>query len=141
METKTRYTPETIRVRPIDKAKLDKNINDFMQSKTGKANIAYRTSGYNAIIREPKLCIIDDEFIGHDISDKVTWYVYETETMPDGRKIGNCLPTHEVTITLPEMEQFLQTETTLAEFTKERRGYNSRIRQNEADWMRFFNKA
>ena len=140
METKTRHTPETIKVRPIDKAKLDKAIDDFMRSKEGKPNITYATGGYHAIINQPKQCLIDDEFVGHDIADKIIWYVYETETTADGRKMHDCLPTHEVTMTLAEMESYLKPGITLAEFTKERRGYNSRIRNNEADWLRYFNK-
>ena len=142
MKSKPRYTPETVEVQPIDMAKLNTTINEFFHKDSKfPANIEYHTRGTLAIIRQPNLCIIDDEFIGHDISEKVIFYIYETEKMADGRELHNCLPTHEVSLTLVELSQYLGPVVTLAEFTKERRGYNSRIRANEADWVRYFNKS
>ena len=143
MKSKPRYTPETIQVYPLDMEKLNTTMNEFFH-KDGKfpVNIQYRTSGVLALIRQPRLCIIDDELVGHDISyDKVIFYIYEMETHPDGHKTGHCLPTHEVSLTSAELEQYLKPVITLAEFTKDRRGYNSRIRANEADWVRYFNKS
>jgi len=142
MKSKPRYTPETVEVQPIDMTKLNAAINEFFH-KDGKfpANIEYHASGILAIIRQPNLCIIDDEFVGHDISEKVIFYIYEWEDLGDGHHRGHCLPTHEVSLTLAELDQHLKPTITLAEFTKERRGYNSRIRANEADWVRYLNKS
>ncbi len=141
MKAQPRYTPETIKVYPLDMEELNATIDAFFH-KDGKfpANIQYYTAGVLAISRQPNLCVIDDEFVGHDISDKITFYIYETETQPDGRKLHNCLPTHDVSLSLTELEQYMKPVTTLAEFTKSRRGYNSRIRSNEADWIRYVNK-
>ena len=141
MKSKPRYTPETVEVQPIDMAKLNTAFNEFFHKDSKfPANIEYRTHGTLAIIRQPNLCLIDDEFIGHDITEKVIFYIYEREEMPDGHIHGHCLPTHEVSVTLAELDQYLKPPITLAEFTKERRGYNSRIRANESDWVRYFNK-
>ncbi len=142
MESKPRYTPETIQVHPLDMKKLNTNINEFFH-RDGKhpANIEYHAIGTLAIVWHPKLCVIDDEFIGHDISDKIIFYIFETETKPNGGKTHNMLPTYETSMTLTELEHFIKPVITLAEFTKNRRGYNSRIRANEADWIRYFNKT
>lgn len=141
MKSKPRCTPETIGVYPLDMKRLNTTINEFFH-KDGKSpsNITYEAHGTHALIREPNLCIIDDEFVGHDISDKITFYIYETEKTPDGREVHNCLPTHEVSFAITELDTFLKPITTLANFTKDRRNYNSRIRANEADWIRYFNK-
>jgi len=140
MKSKPRYIPETIGVYPLDMRKLNTTINEFFH-KDGKfpPNITYEAHGILALIREPKLCIIDDEFVGHDISDKITFYIYETVKTQDGRELHNCLPTHEVSLRLTELDIFLKPIITLANFSKDRRGYNSRIRANEADWVRYLN--
>ena len=142
MKSKPRYTPETVEVQPIDMVKLNTAFNEFFH-KDGKfpINIEYHARGIHAIIQQPNLCIIDDEFIGHDTTDKVIFYIYETEKMADGREMHNCLPTHEVSITLAELGRYFKPPVTLAEFTKDRRGYNSRIRANEMDWVRYLNKS
>jgi hypothetical protein len=141
MKSKIRYTPETITVYPIDMERLNAAINEyFHQVLKTSANITYRAHGEHAIIKQPKPCIIDEEFIGGDISDKVTFYVYQSEKGEDGKTTHDCFPTREVILTIAELEKFYRAETTLADFTKDRRGYNSRIRANEADWIRFFNK-
>lgn len=139
MDIKERYTPETITVYPIDMKKLNASIDRFFHE-SYPDNKGYRTHGTQALIRQPILCLIDDEFIGGDIKDKVTFYVYESETDGDGKTTHNCFPTHEITLTLAELEKYLLLPVSLAEFTQDRRGYNSRIRSNEADWMRFFNR-
>jgi len=142
MKFKRRYTPETVEVQPIDMAKLNITINEFFH-KDGKfpANIEYRARGTLALISQPNLCIIDDEFVGHNISEKVILDICEWEDLGDGHHREHSQPTHEVSLTLVELSQYLKPTVTLAEFTKERRGYNSRIRSNEADWVRYFNKS
>ena len=141
MEIKIRYTPENITVYPLDMEKLNIAINEFFhRDGINSPNIEYRTHGKQALIRQPSLCLIDDEFVGHDVGDKVIFYIYETEEIEEGKKVHTCVPTHEISITLPELEKYLTSPISLAEFTQDRRGYNSRIRTNEADWIRFFNK-
>ncbi len=141
MKSAPRLTPETVEVQPIDMVRLNTTINEFFH-KDDKfpANIEYRANGVLAIIPQPNPCVIDDEFVGHDISGKITFYIYETESLPDGRRMHNAIPTHEVSVTIEELGNYLKPPITLAEFTKERRGYNSRIRSNEADWVRYLNK-
>ena len=141
MKAKARYTPDTIQVCPLDMKKLNQAIDKFFHE-DGKhpANITYHAHGTLALVRQPKLCIIDDEFIGHDLTEKITFYVYEEEHHQDGRFTGYCLPSYETSMPLVELEQYLKTPVTLAEFTKERRGYNSRIQANEAEWIKYLNK-
>ena len=141
MRIATRYTPETVMCRPIDRTKLDRDINDnFHRNPLGKpSNVTYHTRCGMSLISEPVRAIIDDEFSGFYVDESITFAVWETETHPDGRKTGHCLPTFEVTFTLTELAPYLLPAVTLAEFTKERRGYNSRVRQNEYDWVRHFN--
>ena len=142
MKSKTRYTPETVRVSPVDMEKLNKMIDEFFHKDGAPANKTFRTSGVVALMRQPKLCIINDEFIGHDVGEGTTftYYVYEEEDLGNGHHTGHCFPTHELTLTLEELSPYLKPEVSLAEFTKERRGYNSRIRGNEAEWVRYLNK-
>ncbi len=141
MKTKARYTPETIQVHPLDMEKLNQVIDKFFHE-DGKhpATITYHAHGTLALMRQPKPCIIDEEFIGHDISDKITFYIYEEEHHLDGGFTGHCLPSYETSMPLVELEQYLKPPITLAEFTKERRGYNSRIQANEAEWIKYLNK-
>lgn len=140
MDIKIRYTPETITVYPLDMMKLNESINQFFHKDgINPPNIEYRTHGKHALIRKPSLCLIDEEFVGFDIKNKITFYIYETETKEDGIKTHTCLPTHEVSIKLAELEKYLSPPMSLAEFTQDRRGYNARIKANESDWIRHFN--
>lgn len=135
MKSKVRHTPETITVYPINKERLDISINKHFHDGGEPMATDYHTQGKLALIREPKPCIIDDEFVSHDISDKIIFYIFETTD-----RVHNMLPTYEVTVSTAELEKYLDSPVTLADFTKDRRGYNTRIRANEADWIRHFNK-
>ena len=145
MKTKARYTPETIQVYPLGMEKLNQDIDkSFHRAVTidGKhpTNITYHAHGTLALMRQPKLCIIDDEFVGHDLTDKVTFYIYEEEHRPNGGFTGHFLPSYEVSMTITELEAYLKPNVSLAEFSKERRGYNSRIQANESEWIKYLNK-
>jgi len=142
MESKQRYTPETIMVFPLDMEKLNKTINKFFHEKGGKfpADVTYNARGILALMRHPKLCILNDEFVGQDIGDKITFYVYESWERERGHTWFSCLPSQEISMPIKELEVYLKESTSLAEFTKERRGYNSRIRANEAEWIKYLNK-
>ena len=77
MQRLARYTPEIIQVFPLDMEKLNQAIdNSFHEDGGHPAKITYRAHGTLALMRQPKLCIIDDEFIGHALKDKVTFYIY-----------------------------------------------------------------
>ncbi len=111
MESNLRHTPETIQVYPLDMEKLNKDINQFFHKDSKfPANITYRAHGAQALMREPKLCIIDDEFIGHDLEGKIIFYVYEEESMSGGRKRCGCFPTQEIILKLKEAINGLPTE-------------------------------
>lgn len=142
MNLKQRHTPETIQVLPLDMERINKDIDQsFHKGKKHPANITYHTHGSLALIRQPRLCIIDDEFVGHDLLNKVIFYVYEDEKLANDRHTFSCLPTYEVSMLLEELETYLKPSISLAEFSKERRGYNSRIRANESEWIRYLNKS
>lgn len=137
METKERYTTENVLVYPIDIKKLNSTLNSFMHEKIQDSpkDALYEVHGKLAIMRHPKECVIDDEFVGHDIKNKITFYIYKSQS-----NTHECFPSYEVTLTLQELKTYLQNSITLAEFTKDRRGYNSRIRANEAEWIKYLNK-
>ena len=136
-----RHTPETIQVFPLDMERLNQNINQSFH-KDGKYpdNVVFETHRHFALMRQPKLCIIDEEFIGEDIEHKVIFPIYEREEHDNGHFTMKCLPTWEVSLTLAELEPFLKPNISLAEFTKDRRGYNSRIKSNEAEWTKYLNE-
>lgn len=137
----TKYTAETIKARPIDMERLNKDLDNWVheQHPDQPANVRNKTIGKHALVYEPKRSIIDEEFIGSELGAKITFYVYE-ETHEEGKlKSFGIFPTREATFTLDEVEKYLLPEVTLAEFTKERRGYNSRIQSNEYSWMKHFN--
>ena len=141
MRVKARWTPETVQVFPLDMERLNQDIDKhFHEDGKLPANITYHAHGTLALMRQPKLCIIDDEFIGHALKDKVTFYIYEEEHHPDGGFTGHYLPSYEVSMLITELETYLKPETSLAEFSKERRGHNSRIQANEAEWVKYLNK-
>ena len=139
----TKYTAETVICQPIEKVKFDNDINEFLHKQLNtKPSIIYSTRAKEAIIREPILSIIDKEFIGCTIKEdeKITFGVYEEERTDETHGTFSCMPTYEIKLTLLELNGYLLPETTLAEFTKPRRNYNSRIIGNEREWMNVFNK-
>lgn len=130
------HTIESIQCYPIDTAKITEEINKRPDKPT---NVTYSIYSKFALVKSPRLAIIDDEFVGKDLTDKVSFSIYESIVNPDGTKTHDCLPSHTVTFKLSELEPYLNPPVSLAEFTKERRGYNSRIRSNEMEWLRIFN--
>lgn len=132
------WTPETIKCRPIDTEKMEGAIVEWRKPKDGES---YKMGCSLAIIETPRLAIIDDEFVGSDIDgNEVSFSVWVEGVGDDGLRWGSCFPEFSVALTIEELEQYLLPEITLAEHTKNRRGYNSRIRCNEAEWMREFNR-
>jgi hypothetical protein len=139
----TKYTAENVKCQPIDKVKLDKDINELLHKQLNtESNITYSSHRKEAIIREPKLSIIDEEFIGVclDENEKITFNIFTETRIDETRRSFGCFPEYEIKLTLNELADYLLPETTLAEFTKERRKYNNRIINNESEWMEVFNK-
>ncbi len=141
MVTKQKHTAETIMVYPVNVDKLNKAVNEHFHKDNPNPNITFDISGNYALAREPILALIDDEFIGNDVTDTVTLSVYKETKQVSGSIIGSCFPDKTILLTLAELAQYLDSPISLAEFTKKRRGYNSRIISNEATWMRHFNKS
>lgn len=140
MVSKAQYTAETIQCYPINVELLSLGVDELLHRSNPNPNITYRVVHPLALIREPRLAVISEEFIGGDIENSVTFGIHESEKMPNGLSRHNCVAEKEITLTLVELELYLDKPVTLAEFTKARRGYNSRIRGNEALWMRYFNE-
>ena len=139
MTTKRKHTIESVQCYPVDMAKLNKAVNESVHK--GKLdNFTYSVHGRHALIKTPITAIIEEDFVGSEISKSVTWWVYKAETCKDGSMLCDCVPTYEATIILKELENYLGEPTTLAEFTKGRRGYNARIKVNERLWLAAFNK-
>lgn len=140
-EYKWTFTVENVKVYPIDMDRLNRDIDKLFhgEGKPYPVNIEYKVHGKLGIIKEPSLSLIDDEFVGHDLRDSITFNIFESEDLGNGHKLMSCGPTYEVTLALAQLEDYLLEPVSLAEFTKERRGYNLRIRVNEAQWLSFFN--
>ncbi len=133
---KTKYTAESIQCYPVNMDKLNTEAKRICRETD---TIKYHVDGAQALVKSPKIAIIDDEFVGGKVSKEVTFNVFKTEYRPSGSKVFSCLPSYEVTLTLAGLEEYLNAPVSLAEFTKERRGYNSRIKANESSWMDYFN--
>ncbi len=139
MATKQKYTPETIIVLPVNKEKLDRDITDRFHAEGKPADVTYSTRGKVAIIINPLKCLIDEEFIGNEITEEtITFPIYESGTKESGGWFS-MFPTCEVPFKLIDLNAYFNDPITLAEFTKARRGYNGRIRGNEGEWMEFLN--
>ncbi len=140
MEKKPRYTPDTIQVYPLDMDRLNKSINEFFH-KDPKMPLTttYSARGRLALIRQPKLCIIDDEYAGHDLTDKIIFYIYE-EYNENGKHSFACMPNWEVPMPVTDLEQYLKPVITLAEFTKDANFNKSRIQSNQSQWIQYLNK-
>lgn len=93
-----------------------------------------------ALIRHPRLAIIDDEFIGRDVVGAVSFSVWKEERPAEGHRIFDMYPSNSLILTLTELEDYLLPPVSLATFTADRRGYNSRIKGNEAEWIRWANR-
>lgn len=144
MTNTTKYTVESIKCYPLNRAKLEQGAKEAW----GKDNphVYYELRSLQALVTSPKLAILDNEFVGNDVNpaEPIKFYFYrKTEyTKEDGSKYGSfeVMPSKGFQMGLEELRKgYLLPETTLAEFTKERRGYNSRIISNEAAWIRHFN--
>ena len=133
-----KYTAENVTVYPISKAKINAHVMEKIPHEhSDRLDVTFSW----AIVKSPKLAIINDEFVGTDITDnKIVLDVYRTTLRPDGSESFSMMPEYQITFTTDEIEPYLDKPVTLAEFTKERRGYNSRIEQNERSWVRFFNQ-
>jgi len=143
MKTAQKYTTESIQCQPVNMEKLNQDINAHFHKTPD--NITYSISRKFAIIHQPCLSIIDEEFIGHDIKDKIVFDIHKSEKhpadnqYPNGYESFGMFPCYEVKMSLPDIEPYLDTPVSLAEFTKERRGYNGRIQGNEFAWLEHFN--
>jgi hypothetical protein len=103
-------------------------------------NVSYEFLREYALVKSPKQSILDEEFIGSDVKKEVILRLYKKTKQANSGFSIECISNKQITLTLSELELYLLPKTTLAEFTKERRGYNSRIINNESLWMEHFNK-
>jgi hypothetical protein len=143
MDIKKRWTPETIKVYPVDKDKLSAELNEEIHRQHPEIPVTkiFSVRSHQAIIREPKLCLIDDEFYGFEVKDnKIGFEIYWEEKIDDNRREAGCFPAYEVNLKLADLEDYLLPPVTLAEHTKERRNYNARIQRNEYEWIKALNR-
>jgi hypothetical protein len=124
---KTKYTLETIKVFPLDMAKLNANFTDC------------HIHGKWAIVLNPKPGILTDECVGNS-SDKIEFDLYRNDRiLPDGTRQGSCMPEWSIKFTIAELQNFILKSITLKEFMAERGSYNSRIISNQNSWLSYFN--
>jgi hypothetical protein len=135
-----KYTPEIVKCHPISKEKIDKYVNECILKQTGEGDhVAYDTGREMAIITKPKLCVIDQEYIGLDLGKVFEIRAFRSEKHNDGSISFGCTHAYVVPMPLDDIKNYLLPEVTLAEFTKPRRGYNSRIVSNEHNWVKYLN--
>jgi len=130
-----KYTAENIMCYPIDKAKLSEYLNNVIHERHPDDDMNYEVVHDRAIVIKPRPGWLTEEFVGGEGKYRISAH----EKMEIG-KWCSCAPIYEFEFNFADITPFLKKQITLAEFTKERRGYNSRIRCNEAEWMRYFNK-
>lgn len=143
MEKQPRYTPDTVQVFPVDMDKLNKAINEhFHKDATIPATTTYRAHGQEALMRQPKLCMIDDEYVGYDVkpADKIAFYVYEQRQLEEHKFSCDAIASWTINLTLADMEQYLKPAVSLAEFTKDANFNKSRIIDNRNKWIQYLNK-
>ena len=142
-ETKVRFTSETVKCRPIDAKKLSEHLDaSIHQDEQVEKNKVYRVRDILAIVMEPRHALIDDEFCG-TVSGKYEFYAYaEWDSLDENNRVVHTfetIPSYKFEFDIADLIPYLLPETTLAEFSKGRRGYNGRIIKNEYSWMKYFN--
>jgi hypothetical protein len=141
-EFKMKYTAETIQCYPINRDKLSKHLDEIIHKEHTDDKKVYSVAHKIAVVLEPKPGLINEEFIGGEGKYYIQCHG-EYDELGDDNKIHHyfdCLPSYEFTFDFADIMPYLMPVISLAEFTKERRGYNARIRNNELEWMRYFNK-
>ena len=132
-DRKMKYTADNVMVQVIDTERLVRKLNASIH-RNKPDDKTYEIVGTWALIRHPVIAIINDEFVGKQ-SNKFEFDMYGSEG-----GIHDCLPTYKFTLSLAKLEPFVKSDVTLTEFTKGRRGYNSRIISNESEWLKAFNR-
>lgn len=123
-------TFENTEVRIIDYKKIESELEPV----AGKV----RFMGFGGFISNPSPAIVDRDIIVNFPEDDGKFeFVMHKVTESGG---VNLLPHAAIRLTPEELEQYLGETTTLAEFTKDRRGYNSRLKSNEAEVQEWLNE-
>lgn len=99
--------------------------------------------GFSGVVLEPKFCVIHTEIVaqnaGEDGTINIDLYKPDEKT-ENGRRVS-MFPASSVSCTPDEIIKHLKPEPiTLAEFTKDRRGYNGRLENNEYQLVNWLNK-
>lgn len=132
MAQKTNWTLESIKVHPINLDKLNNLI--------AKIEPDGEVRGTPAIVFSPKLAVLDNECVGNDITNKVTFNIWRKDIdLGNGKHSGEIFPRWQITFTLDEIRPLLDPEMSLDAFMGERKDYNSRIRGNQQAWLNHFN--
>lgn len=128
------YTPETVLCRPIDMEKLNKHIDTIFDTdpKFKAKNTRWMLHGHLAVVYKPVLALMyNDEFCGElfkTVRSPIDLQVYTASRRKSkGRGWFSAMPKAMMRSNIQSLEKFMLPEMTLAEFTKGRRGYNSRI--------------
>ncbi len=147
MEIKKHRTPETITVYPIDSNKLSNDVNHHIHVQHPEIPVTkiFSIRSRQAIIKDPRLCLIDDEFCGFEVKDSkigfdIYFDIYWEEKIDDGGRRFSGFSGCEMTLTMTDLEDYLLSPISLAEHTKERRNYNARIQRNEYEWIEALNR-
>ncbi len=131
----TKHTFETIIVFPV---KLDMEALAQKPRERGELtkHQVFRTAKI-AIIKDPKFAVIDDEAVGNELQGeddefKISLWVSDTEA-----HTHEIIPTFSIKVSTKDI--VFDKPISLKEFMGDNYSRNSRIRDNEISWLKYFN--
>lgn len=134
--TMEKLTMEQVQVRILDKKGLEKSISEHI-----KQEICIR--GFEGFIESPKMGFVDKEIcaIEKDKDNMFRVTLHEpTKTNEDGSRSVSIFPIGTIGLDYEDIKPFFGETVSLAEFCKERRGYNPRLKNNEREIMNWINE-
>jgi hypothetical protein len=126
------YSAENTLCRPINEKALLVGLPTEDKEST---DLKWRFHQPLALVTEPRICLVSYEFIGYLPEKDGKWRINifcEGTDRKGGVSWMGILPTKMVTVNREDLEKVAGEPVTVAEFAKDRRGYNSRILGNES---------
>jgi hypothetical protein len=125
------YSAENTLCRPINEKAL---LVGLPTEDAENINLVWRLIMPLALVTEPHPCLICEEFVAYMPNKDGKWQldIYcEGTDRKGGVSWMGILPTKMVTVNREDLEKVAGEPVTVAEFAKDRRGYNYRIQSNE----------
>lgn len=128
------HTFDNTMVNVLDQEKLNAEFSE-------KIGEPVQFKGWQGFIDSPKHGVIDREMVIQ--TSDFTLDIFKADTKPEKGKPGkmHIMPNWSVKVDIDDLREYIKETVTLAEFTKERRGYNSRLIANESGTVRWLNEV